>query len=107
MKSKEERTDRRLLYHSIQKVKRTFTAFLPVEKNRQGECVRCGECCKMGWACPFLKYVEDDGKKLAACGIRHIRPMNCRSYPRIKSEQLVFPCGYCFENGARKKESKP
>jgi len=95
----EVRQDRKLLYHTVQKIKRTFTAFLPADKSRRGQCDRCGECCKMGWTCPFLRYVEKDGRKLAVCAIHRIRPMNCRTYPRTRDEQLVHPCGYYFENG--------
>jgi len=103
MKKTHQKSERRLLFHTTQKVRRSFTSFLPVAKNRRGECNRCGECCKMGWTCPFLKYIEEDGKRLATCSIRHIRPMNCRAYPRTGSEQLVHPCGYYFLNGKDKK----
>jgi uncharacterized protein len=104
MESKDVKKTKRVLYHAAQKVRRTFTSFLPINKNRHGDCSRCGVCCTMGWTCPFLKYVEENGKRLAACGIRKIRPLNCRKYPRVKSEQIIFPCGYNFENGDGKTE---
>lgn len=97
---------KKLIYHTFQKIKRTFTAFLPVSKERRGECARCGVCCTMGWTCPFLDYVIEDGKRLAICKIRKFRPLNCRKYPRVKKEQLILPCGYSFEDGIEKKEKK-
>ena len=89
MRKNRKDDSRRRLYHTFHKLKRSFTAFLPVDNNRRGQCNRCGVCCTMGWTCPFLKYVRENGETLAACGIRHIRPMNCRTYPTIVSLGVV------------------
>ena len=76
------------------KIKRTFTAFFPVAKNRQGECANCGKCCHLPARCLFLR--DKDGKSY--CSIYKIRPLNCRKYPRTKSEWLTQDtCGYRFE----------
>lgn len=77
------------------KLKRTVTAFLPVDKNRRGKCIRCGACCKLPNRCPFLAY-DDQG--LAVCKIYPVRPLNCRKYPRTKSEHITADtCGHSFE----------
>ncbi|MHA1648206.1 MAG: YkgJ family cysteine cluster protein [Promethearchaeota archaeon] len=77
------------------RILRTFTAFLPRDKKRKGECLRCGECCKLPNVCPFLRY--DENHK-ARCLIYHIRPMNCRVYPRTKKEHITKEtCGYYFD----------
>ena len=77
------------------KVKRTFTAVLPVSERRKGQCTNCGACCKLPNLCPFLKY-EPDGK--GYCSIYRIRPLNCRKYPRTESESVTADtCGYRFD----------
>jgi len=77
------------------KIKRTFTSVLPVAKNRKGQCVNCGACCKLPNVCKFAKTSED-GK--IYCAIYPIRPLNCRKYPRTASE-LITPetCGFHFD----------
>ena len=77
------------------RIKRTFTAFLPVSKERKGECKSCGECCMLPNVCPFL-YFHEDGKSF--CSIYKARPLNCRKYPRAKNELITEKtCGYRFE----------
>jgi Fe-S-cluster containining protein len=77
------------------KLKRTVTAFLPVDKNRRGQCIRCGACCKLPNVCPFLGY-DSEGK--AICRIYNLRPLNCRKYPRTPSEHITCTtCGIRFE----------
>ena len=77
------------------KIKRTFTAILPVSERRKGKCNHCGACCELPNVCPFLKY-KSDGK--SACSIYPIRPVNCRKYPRTESEFITEDtCGYKFE----------
>lgn len=77
------------------KITRFFTSFLPIDKNRTGKCVRCGECCKLVYKCSFLRY-DKEGKSL--CLIYLIRPLVCRKYPRTKSEHITQDsCGYKFE----------
>ncbi len=77
------------------KLKRIFiTCFLPVSKNRKGECKNCGECCKLLLKCPFLKY-NKTGKSY--CRIFLIRPLGCRKYPRTESEwKTRETCGFKF-----------
>jgi hypothetical protein len=77
------------------KAKRTITSVFPVAKNRTGQCVGCGACCKLPHPCSFLKYNED-GRSF--CAIYTIRPLNCRKYPRTASECLTSDtCGFRFE----------
>lgn len=79
----------------LAKLTRTVTAFLPVDDNRAGECMRCGKCCCLPFTCPFLAYGNDG---LATCTIHAVRPMNCRKYPRSAAEQICAPCGYVFRD---------
>jgi len=77
------------------KINRTFSSILPSAKNRKGECVDCGACCKLPNVCPFLKF-KPNGKSY--CFIHFIRPLNCRKYPRIKSEWITKDtCGFKFK----------
>ncbi|MFC2140608.1 YkgJ family cysteine cluster protein [Candidatus Auribacterota bacterium] len=76
------------------KLKRTFTAFLPVDPKRKGSCQQCTACCALPNKCPFL--VPKNGKDV--CTIYKYRPLNCRKYPRTTKEQICFPCGYFFGN---------
>lgn len=81
----------------INKSKRFITSmFLSVDKNRQGECIDCGECCKLPNICPFLRYNKKE--KSSYCLIYKIRPLVCRKYPRTESEHLTKKtCGYRFK----------
>ena len=77
------------------KIKRTFTSVLPISKNRVGKCANCGTCCKLPKMCPLLKF-KPNGESY--CSIYKIRPLNCRKYPRTKSESVVEDiCKYRFE----------
>ena len=77
------------------KLKRTVTGVLPVDKNRNGQCNRCGACCKLPYPCPFLSF---DEQGLCVCKVYPLRPPNCRKYPRTKSELLTSEtCGYSFD----------
>jgi len=77
----------------LAKIKRTFTSVLPVSKNRIGRCISCGECCKLPNVCFFLRYKSDK----AYCAIYPFRPLNCRKYPRVKSEHITKDtCGFRF-----------
>lgn len=69
--------------------------FLPVSKDRTGECSRCGACCKFLVDCPFLKEVE--GPERYRCTAYLVRPPQCRKYPRSEKEQIHQPCGYSFK----------
>ncbi len=61
---------------------------------RQGECDRCGECCKILFRCPFL---AKDAQGEHACRIYRWRFLSCRHFPvdpRDLSE--VCKCSYSF-----------
>jgi Fe-S-cluster containining protein len=82
------------------KIRRFFTSLvLPVDKRRDGECNRCGACCKFLFECPFLKVVEGNPNSFE-CRIYPIRPPQCRKYPRTKAEQIHEPCGYYFKDSS-------
>lgn len=77
------------------KTARTVTVLLPVSQKRKGQCAACGSCCKLPVVCPFLEY-DSEGK--SHCTIYSIRPLNCRKYPRTKSELITADtCGFIFE----------
>jgi uncharacterized protein len=78
----------------LNKLKRFLTSLLPVDLNRRGECNRCGECCKLPYPCPFLRFDEEG---LSACSVYLLRPPSCRKYPRIATENLTpQSCGFYF-----------
>jgi len=62
---------------------------------RNGDCKRCGNCCKIWFRCPFL-IETDEG---AACKIYSSRPMVCRVFPLMKRdlEEVRFRCGFKFD----------
>jgi hypothetical protein len=62
--------------------------------SRQGECKRCGECCKILFRCPFL---TTDAEGQYTCRIYEKRFNSCRFFP-VQSEDLmeVPGCGYSF-----------
>jgi len=77
------------------KIIRTLTSLLPVDKNREGSCNNCGDCCKLPTRCHFL--VEDENGE-SQCSIYAFRPLVCRKYPRIESEFITTErCGYNFK----------
>ena len=77
------------------KAKRTITSVLPVSRNRMGQCISCGQCCKLPNVCPFLRF-DEDGK--SRCAAYRLRPLNCRKYPRTESEFITAEtCGHKFE----------
>jgi len=78
----------------LNKLKRFTTSLLPIDPTRQGECNRCGACCKLPYPCPFLRF-DDDG--LSSCAVYHVRPPSCRKYPRTADENLTpEQCGFSF-----------
>ena len=78
----------------INKMKRLATSLLPVAENRRGDCNRCGECCKLPYPCPFLRF-DDAG--LSSCAVYQLRPASCRKYPRTADENLTpETCGFYF-----------
>ena len=86
----------------LKKVQRTATSLLPVEAGRTGSCNGCGDCCKLPFRCQFLKEKADGS---FFCGIYHVRPPNCRKFPRTPGDlELVKEnCGYSFKSIAIKK----
>lgn len=73
-------------------------------ERREGECTRCGACCRLVYRCPAL-YYDSDGQ--AGCRYHQLRPMNCRVFPiderDIADRDLVMPeraCGFSFRDAA-------
>ncbi len=79
------------------KIRRTITAFLPVSADRNGNCIGCGNCCKLPVKCLFLREKKDGSG--GTCWIYKFRPPTCRKYPRIQDEHITGEkCGYSFES---------
>ena len=80
---------------------------------RQGECHRCGACCKLLFNCPFL----DESETPCRCRIYGHASRNCRIFPLderdLADRDVVMPnipCGYHFEasdNGKSGGNGKP
>ena len=83
------------------KVRRFFRANIYTAKNdellarRQGECTRCGACCKILIKCPFLL---EDGENGYRCGIYGEHFNQCRIFPLVPQDlqEIEEPCGYTF-----------
>jgi uncharacterized protein len=61
---------------------------------RQGECNRCGACCKILFNCPFV--VESEGA-VFTCSIYDRRPPSCRLFPMVPADlREVDRCGFSF-----------
>ncbi|MDD5655655.1 MAG: hypothetical protein PHF00_00170 [Elusimicrobia bacterium] len=67
---------------------------------RQGECLRCGLCCKLLFKCPFLQTLPSG---LSRCRIHKRRPDNCKYFPidekDIRERDSLGadrPCGFWF-----------
>jgi hypothetical protein len=85
------------------KVRRFLQAnFRPEEAHaalaqRNGECNRCGECCRILFRCPFLGA---DSQGDHVCRIYHKRFGSCRLYPIQPRDLLeVENCSYSFSIG--------
>ena len=86
------------------KVRRFIRANIYTRKNeqllsrREGECTRCGACCKILYRCPFLIEESNSNKPVYSCAIygRHFN--QCRIYPLVPAdlEEVEEPCGYTF-----------
>lgn len=70
------------------------------KNNRQGECKRCGICCKLLVNCPMLIQDADNN---FLCKIHNRKPSNCDLFPidekDIKDRDTILPdvpCGYTF-----------
>lgn len=64
-------------------------------ERRQGECNRCGACCKILFRCPFL---ATDAEGQYTCRIYEQRFAQCRMFP-LHAEDLreVEQCSYTFD----------
>jgi hypothetical protein len=61
---------------------------------RQGECNRCGECCKILFRCPFL---ATDASGEYSCRIYRWRFASCRHFPVDPRDLLeVVNCSFSF-----------
>jgi len=67
-----------------------------VQKTREGECNRCGACCRLLVSCPFLGR---DSLKLPYCRIYgQLRPANCHVYPFDAIDAEIPGCSYSFKD---------
>lgn len=69
----------------------------------EGECLRCGLCCRINGDCPHLRV---DGGGIAVCNVYERRPMGCKYWPtkadfeRLRKEGfgwIIEKCGYRSE----------
>jgi hypothetical protein len=79
----------------LSKLTRTLTSLLPVDDHRTGGCHQCGACCRLPFACMFLR-TGTDGKSY--CSAYRFRPPACRKFPRTSTQlELVRDvCGFSF-----------
>lgn len=85
----------------LRKLRRSFfSVFYPryvkisIEQKREGDCTRCGACCKLVYRCPFL---GEDAEKMPYCRIYgELRPASCQNYPFDKIDADVKECGFRF-----------
>ena len=63
---------------------------------RQGDCNRCGACCRILFKCPFL---GSDAEGQYTCRIYDERFSQCRLYPLHAADlrELEEQCSYTFE----------
>jgi hypothetical protein len=66
---------------------------------RQGDCNRCGACCRILYRCPYLKDTEDGN---TTCSIYKGRPDQCATFPHdIRSIEILtemgISCSYTFQ----------
>jgi uncharacterized protein len=77
----------------------------PLLAKRQGECNRCGACCKILFQCPFLG-TDTDGQY--TCKIYDKRFAQCRLYPlRVEDLREVAECSYTFVSEPALSEPAP
>ena len=90
---------------AIGKTRRFFQSTLFKKKTaqmlelRQGECTRCGACCKILFQCPFLiEHPENPPGEKYSCRIYENRFSQCRLYPIASRDLLEVEeeCGYTF-----------
>jgi hypothetical protein len=67
----------------------------PLLARRQGECNRCGACCKILFRCPFL---GTDAEGQYTCRIYEERFEQCRLFPLHAADlREVAECSYTFD----------
>ena len=68
----------------------------PLLAKRQGDCNRCGACCKILFRCPFLG-TDDEGQY--TCRIYKMRFSQCRLFPLRAADlrEVREDCSYTFE----------
>jgi len=59
-----------------------------------GECGRCGACCRTLGCTHVVGDMVIDGVVKSSCGIYWIRPANCLIYPVDPRVDLEPTCGY-------------
>lgn len=87
---------------AIGKLRRFYRANLNTSENeallakRQGECNRCGACCKILLKCPFL-IEKPNNEYLCAIHGQHFN--QCRIYPLVPQDikEIEGTCSYTFE----------
>ncbi|MBM4049622.1 MAG: hypothetical protein FJ279_31390 [Planctomycetes bacterium] len=81
-------------------------------QRRRGECIRCGACCKLMYACPFL----NNGNGVTYTCVKHPKHfVTCRIFPvdesDLRDRDIIAPerkCGFHFEpDGRRRKHRSP
>jgi Fe-S-cluster containining protein len=70
---------------------------------RQGECNRCGACCKILFKCPFL---DTDADGQYTCRIYDKRFAQCRLYP-LHAKDLLELQGQCSYTFAEQPSAEP
>ena len=67
----------------------------PLLARREGECNRCGACCKILFKCPFL---ASEGEGQYTCRIYDKRFAQCRLFPLHATElrEVEGQCSYTF-----------
>jgi hypothetical protein len=78
----------------------------PLLAKRQGECNRCGACCKILFRCPFL---GTDAEGQYTCRIYDQRFAQCRLYPLHAADlrELEGQCSYTFEGETETSPAAP
>jgi len=73
---------------------------------RQGDCNRCGACCKILFKCPFL---GTDAEGQYTCRIYQHRFSQCRLYPLHAADlaELEGQCSYTFETEPSRSPVRP
>jgi len=87
---------------AVGKVRRFIRANIYTDKNekllarREGDCTRCGACCKILFQCPFL---IEEAEHQYKCGIYGQHFNQCRIFPLTPQDlqEIDEPCGYTFK----------